>query len=48
MANTFNLRIVTVDGLAFEGEVESVTFRSSHGDLAILARHINYCTPIGM
>ena len=48
MANTFHLKIVTVDGLAFEGEVESVTFRSSHGDLAIMARHINYCTPIGM
>ncbi len=48
MANTFHLRIVTVDGLAFEGNVQSVTFRSTHGDLAILARHINYCTPIGM
>ncbi len=48
MANTFHLRIVTVDGLAYEGDVQSVTFRSTHGDLAILARHINYCTPIGM
>ena len=48
MANTFHLKIVTVDGLAFEGDVQRVTFRSTHGDLAILARHINYCTPIGM
>jgi F-type H+-transporting ATPase subunit epsilon len=23
-------------------------FRSTHGDLAILARHINYCTAVGM
>ena len=48
MANTFHLKIVTVDGLAYEGDVQRLTFRSSHGDLAILARHINYCTPIGM
>ena len=48
MANTFHLKIVTVDGLAFEGDVQKVTFRSTHGDLAIMARHINYCTPIGM
>ncbi|MBE6006487.1 MAG: ATP synthase F1 subunit epsilon [Sarcina sp.] len=48
MANTFHLKIVTVDGLAYEGDVQRLTFRSSHGDLAILARHINYCTAVGM
>jgi F-type H+-transporting ATPase subunit epsilon len=48
MANTFHLKIVTVDGLAFEGEVQRLMFRSTHGDLAILARHINYCTAVGM
>ena len=40
MANTFHLKIVTVDGLAYEGDVQRLTFRSIHGDLAILARHI--------
>lgn len=48
MANTFHLQIVTVDGLAYEGNVQRVTIRSIHGDLAILARHINYCTAVGM
>ena len=48
MANTFHLQIVTVDGLAYEGNVQSVTLRTVHGDVAILARHINYCTPVGM
>ena len=48
MANTFHLKLVTVDGLAFEGEVQRLMFRSTHGDLAILARHINYCTAVGM
>jgi F-type H+-transporting ATPase subunit epsilon len=48
MANTFHLKIVTVDGLAFEGDVQRLMFRSTHGDLAILARHINYSTAVGM
>ena len=48
MANTFHLKIVTVDGLAYEGDVQRLMFRSTHGDLAILARHINYCTAVGM
>ncbi len=48
MANTFHLQIVTVDGLEYEGDVQRLTFRSTHGDLAILARHINYCTAVGM
>ena len=48
MAATFHLQIVTVDGLAFDGNVQRLTFRSIHGDIAILARHINYCTAVGM
>ena len=48
MANSFHLKIVTVDGLAYEGDVQRLMFRSTHGDLAILARHINYCTAVGM
>ena len=48
MANTFHLQIVTVDGLAFDGNVQRVTLRTVHGDIAILARHINYCTAVGM
>ena len=47
MAN-FHLEIVTLDGLKYEGEVERLTLRTITGDLAILARHTNYCTAVGM
>ena len=45
---TFPLRIGTPDGLLFEGEAERIICRTIHGDLAILAGHINYCTALGM
>lgn len=45
---TFHLQVVTMDGLQYEGEVERVMLRTVHGDVAILARHIDYCTAIGM
>ena len=46
--STFPLRIGTPDGLLFEGDVERVVCRSVGGDLAILARHCNFCTALGM
>lgn len=46
--NTFPLRIGTPDGLLFEGDVERVVCRSINGDLAILAKHCNFCTALGM
>lgn len=46
--STFPLRIGTPDGLLFEGEVERVVCRSINGDLAILAKHCNFCTALGM
>ena len=46
--STFPLRIGTPDGLLFEGNVERVICRTVSGDLAILARHCNYCTALGM
>ena len=45
---TFHLQVVSLDGPEFEGEVQSIMLRTIHGDVAILARHINYCTAIGM
>ena len=45
---TFPLKIGTPDGLFFEDEVVRVVCRSITGDLAILARHINFCTALGM
>lgn len=45
---TFPLRIATPDGMLYDGNVERVIVRSVTGDLAILAGHSNYCTPLGM
>lgn len=46
--NTFSLRIGTPDGLLFEGQVLRVVCRTITGDVAILARHSNFCTALGM
>ena len=46
--NGFELKIVTPDGIAFEGQVESLTVRTTTGDLGILAGHINCVAPLGM
>lgn len=45
---TFHLTVVTPDGCAFEGEAERVVCRAIDGDLAILAKHGDYCTALGM
>ena len=44
----FHLKIVTPDGLIYDGEAEQVSVRTVNGDVSILARHINYVTPLGM
>ena len=46
--NTFPLKIVTPDGIAFEGQVEALTVRTTSGDIGILAGHINCVAPLGM
>ena len=46
--STFPLRICTPDGLLYEGEVARLVCRTINGDLAILPRHCNYCTALGM
>ena len=45
---TFRLQVVAMDGLLYDGEVQRIKLRTIHGDLAILARHMNYVTAIGM
>ena len=45
---TFHLTVVTPDGCAFDGQAERVVCRAIDGDLAILARHGDYCTALGM
>lgn len=44
----FRLKIVTADGLIYDGEAEQLTVRTQEGDVSILARHINFVIPLGM
>ncbi len=45
---TYKLQVVSLDGIEYEGDVEKIMLRTVDGDVEILARHINYCTGIGM
>ena len=44
----FSLKIVTPDGLIFDGEAQRIIVRTSEGDMAVMARHINCVAPLGM
>ena len=44
----FRLKIVTPDGLIYDGDAEQLTVRTQEGDVSILARHINFVAPLGM
>ena len=46
--NTFSLKIVTPDGLQFDGQVEELIVRTTSGDMGILAGHISCVAPLGM
>ena len=46
--STFPLKIVTADGLVYDGPAEEVIVRTITGDMAVLARHINCVAPLGM
>ena len=46
--NSFPLKIVTPDGLEFDGQAEELIVRTTTGDLGILAGHINCVAPLGM
>ena len=46
--NSFPLKIVTPDGLLFDGQAEELIVRTTTGDLGILAGHINCVAPLGM
>lgn len=46
--NTFSLKIVTPDGLAFDAEAQELIVRTITGDMGILAGHINCVAPLGM
>ena len=44
----FPLKIVTPDGLIYDGQAEELVVRTTSGDLGILAGHINCVAPLGM
>ena len=46
--NTFPLKIVTPDGIRFDGEAQELIVRTTSGDTGILAGHMNYVAPLGM
>jgi len=46
--SAFPLTIVTLDGSVFEGMAEKLFCRTIGGDIGILARHIDFCTALGM
>lgn len=45
---SFPLKIVTPDGLIFDGQAEELVVRTTTGDMGILAGHINCVAPLGM
>lgn len=46
--NTFALKIVTPDGLQYEGQAQELIVRTVCGDMGILAGHANCVAPLGM
>ena len=44
----FQLKIITPDGVRYEGPAEQLSVRTTSGDVGILAGHINFVAPLGM
>ena len=44
---SFNLKVVTPDGLIFDSPVESLLVRTDDGDVEFLAGHIDYMASLG-
>ncbi len=46
--NAFPLKIVTPDGVYFDGTAQELVVRTTSGDMGILAGHVNCVAPLGM
>lgn len=46
--NTFSLKIVTPDGVKYDGKAQELIVRTINGDMGILAGHISCVAPLGM
>ena len=44
----FSLKIVTPDGLEFDGIAEQLIVRTISGDMGIMAKHVDCVAPLGM
>lgn len=44
----FPMKIVTPDGLMFDGQAEELVVRTTTGDMGILAGHVDCVAPLGM
>ena len=44
----FLLKIITPDGVQFEGQAQELIVRTTSGDTGIMAGHTNYVAPLGM
>ena len=45
---SFSLKIVTPDGMEYEGNAEELIVRTTAGDIGILAGHVDCVAPLGM
>ena len=45
---SFHLKIVTPDGLIYDGQAEEIVVRTTSGDMGVLAGHVNCVAPLGM
>ena len=48
MAAAFHLHIADLDGLVYDGQAQMISCRTIDGEVAILARHINYISAISV
>lgn len=46
--NTFQLQIVTPDGLLYDADAQKIILRTTEGDVGILANHCDYVTPLSI
>ena len=44
---SFHLKIITPDGVRFDGQAQSITVCAMEGYVGILAGHIDFTTPLG-
>ena len=44
----FQLKIVTPDGVQYDGSAEELIVRTTTGDVGIMAGYINFVAPLGM